>query len=118
MGARTSCWWTVGTGSPSRLKARLKGAVRHTGRAPPLRKTRAFRLTRRQVFGRVMSPNTDFPALPDVRPAPPGGLFRFWAWTLRDSADRMSATPDQTLRADGGQVVHCSPKVRQRFSTV
>jgi hypothetical protein len=63
-------------GFPFGLKARLKGAVRHSGIASPLRKTRAFRLTRRQVFGESLSAKIrSSPALPNVRPAPQAGCF-------------------------------------------
>jgi hypothetical protein len=42
-------------GFPFGLKARLRRAVRHTDKAPPLRKTGVSRLTRRQVFGKDQS---------------------------------------------------------------
>jgi hypothetical protein len=45
-------------GFPFGLKARLRGAVRHADKAPPLRKTGVSRLTRRQVFGKDQSANS------------------------------------------------------------
>src|SRR5829696_7538913 len=75
----------MGTGSPSRLKARLKGAVRHSGMAPPLRKTSVSRLTRRQVFGEdQIAKSRSIPGLAGRAARPSGGLFRFWT---RDSPD-------------------------------
>jgi hypothetical protein len=42
---RTCWWWTTGTGSPSRLKARLRGAVRHSGMASLSTETTVSALT-------------------------------------------------------------------------
>jgi hypothetical protein len=108
----------MGTGSPSRPKARLKGAVRHTGMAPPSTETTVSALTRDRIFGEddvAKQPSSPAPAGRAARPS--GGLFRFWAWTLRDSADRISATPDQTSRANSGQVVdELTPAAASRLS--
>ena len=63
-------------GFPFGLKARLRGAVHHSGMAPPLRKTRAFRLTDGTDFGRIKVLAIDHSRhLPDVRPAPQAGCF-------------------------------------------
>jgi hypothetical protein len=40
-----------GHGFPFGLKARLRGAVRHIGKAPPLRETMVSRLTEGTDFG-------------------------------------------------------------------
>src|SRR3954447_13455882 len=83
-------WSQKDMGSPSGGKARHRGGTQ-VGKAPPSPEMGISGLTESGLSGRIRSPNLISPRLcRTLRPAPSGGLFRFWAPALQ-RLSRLSA---------------------------
>src|SRR3954471_5740999 len=69
--------------SPSGGEARRRGGTQ-VDKAPPWPEMTISGLTKGRLVGDdQIAKSRSTPALPDVRPAPSGGLFRFWAQALQ-----------------------------------